>query len=329
MQQKHIVVKNVHLTKLQVISNKIQAMNKSLNYMLAIAATSTIILSSCNNKNKATDNPTTDTDLDNIIAENSVTVKHNATNDTTLLIGGEHMRFTEISRIFNVGYNNQFYMSVRAIVPEVSGSITNSLYNTIVEYYNALGDTINVAPETASTPAQLAGAIDAMGKEFVQYVTPMANDTITPGFMMNTDIRPVYGNQKYITYAIYDDYYTGGAHGEVDTYFTTFDAATGNQYTFDTMFTPQGQAKIRERIVDIIAKDKEQSVEEYLKSLNEFLFPSTPITVDNFPVYHVGITSLGVVFTYPKYSIAAGYEGCPAYVIPLDDLAEYLVPALK
>ena len=56
--------------------------------------------------------------------------------------------------------------------------------------------------------------------------------------------------------------------------------------------------------------------------------PDVPIKVDNFPVYHVGMTGLGVVFTYPKYSIAAGYEGCPAYVLSFDDVSGLLVESL-
>lgn len=294
---------------------------KTLNYMVAIAAASTLTMASCGSKTKLEQKTT---DLDDLIEENTVTVRQNAMTDTTLTIGGANMRFAEVSRIFRVDSTGQFYLSVRAIVPADSSAITNYLYSSLLAYYKELGDTLEKASAAVSTPVQLAQALDVMGAAFSTHVQPYATDTITPGFMMNADMRPVYGTDSYMTYAVYDDYYTGGAHGEVDTYFETFDIKTGRPYTFDTMFSAEGRAKIRGKLVEIIAKDKAQTIDEYLKSLNEFLMPAAPVTVDNFPVYHVGITSFGVVFTYPKYSIAAGFEGCPAYVIPLDEVSSYL-----
>lgn len=292
----------------------------TLNHMVAIAAASTLVLASCNNRSKVSSS----SDIEDVLEKNTVTVARNALTDTMLTIGGSQMRFAEVSRIFQVDTTEQFYLSVRAIVPADSSAITNSLYHRLLAYYNELGDTLASTPALASTPSALAGAIDEMGRQFKIHVMPYASDTLTSGFMMNADMRPVYGTDRYITYAVYDDYYTGGAHGEIDSYFTTFNISTGEQYTFDTLFRKDARRRLRGMIVDIIAKDKGLTVDEYLKSLNEFLSPSSPVTVDNFPVYHVGITSMGVVFTYPKYTIAAGFEGCPSYVIPLDEISAYL-----
>lgn len=289
---------------------------KTLHYMLAIAATATLTLTSCGNKTKIADK--VKGDIDNLIEENTVTVKNNSLTDTTLTINGKQMEFAEVSRIFNVDTTGQFYLSMRAIVPADSSMVTNTLYATMIAYYNVLGDTLLSCPDASYTPAQLAAGFDDIGARFKAYAAPFAADTITHGFMMNADMRPVYGGDNYITYAIYDDFYTGGAHGEVDTYFVTYDFLTGQPYTFDTLFAKADQEKIRVKLVDTIAQDKELTVEDYLKSLNEFVSPASPITVKNFPIYHVGITSMGYVFTYPKYSIAPGFEGCPAYVIPLD-----------
>lgn len=292
----------------------------TLNHMVAIAAASTLILASCNHRSKLPE----ETEIEDILEKNSVTVSHNALTDTMLTIGGTQMRFAEVSRIFQADSTDQFYLSVRAIVPADSSEITNRLYHRILGYYQELGDTLAQAPAEASTPVGLARALDDVGRQFKIYVQPYVADTLTSGFMMNADMRPVYGTDRYITYAVYDDYYTGGAHGEIDSYFTTFDLATGVPYTFDTLFGKPAQKKLRAMIVDIIAKDKGLTPEEYLKSLNEFLMPATPVTVENFPVYHVGLTSMGVIFTYPKYTIAAGFEGCPSYVIPLDEVSAYL-----
>ncbi len=295
---------------------------KTLNFMVAIAASSTLFMASCGSKATKTD--ATVEELDDLIEENSVTVKVNSVTDTILNIDGKSVSFSEIDRIYNVDASGQFFMSVRAIVPAQSSAITNKLYHTIVDYFKVIADSSAVAPVSADNPTELAADLDVIGQQFVDYARQFATDTVTNGYLLNVDIRPVYGKDNYITYAVYADFYTGGAHGEVDTYFETFNTATAEAYDFDSMFSKDGQKVVREKLVDIIAKDKGQTVEEYLKSLNDFVMPDSPITVDNFPVYHVGVTSLGIVFTYPKYSIAAGYEGCPAYVIPVDELSSYL-----
>ena len=279
------------------------------------------VLASCGGKTHK-DNDTDN--LDNLLDENTVTVRHNAITDTTLTIGALNMKFTEVSRIFQVDTTGQFYLSVRMIVPVDSSAIATSLYRSLLGYYEDIVVSSDTLPCAPATPTQLANAIDDMGSRFKTFVKPYAADTITHGFLMNADMRPVYGTDSYITYAIYDDYYTGGAHGEIDSYFETFDLATGKAYTFETMFSAKGRAEIRKKLVEIIARDKSMTTDEYLTTLNEFMMPSSPVTEANFPVAHVGITSLGVVFTYPKYSIAPGYEGCPAYVIPLDEVADYL-----
>ena len=258
-----------------------------------------------------------------------VKVKVNALADTVLNIDGRKVQFCDVARIFDVDEEGDFYLSVRAIVPAAESEVTADLYNKVSEYFSAIVEPDTVAAVVADTPARFAAGLDDMGREFVATVTPMAGDSVTAGYMMDVDIRPVYGKSGYTTYAVYADFYTGGAHGTVDTYFETYDNATSVPYSFESMFTPEGQREARVKLVDAIAKDKGQTVDEYLESVNSFVMPYEPITVENFPVYHVGITGLGVVFTYPKYSIAAGFEGCPAYVLGFDSVSGLLVEALR
>lgn len=258
-----------------------------------------------------------------------VKVKVNALADTVLNIDGRKVQFCEVARIFEVDEDGDFYLSVRAVVPAGESGVTADLYNKVSEYFSAIVEPDTVAAVVADTPARFAAGIDDMGREFVATVTPMAGDTVTAGYMMDVDIRPVYGKADYTTYAVYADFYTGGAHGTVDTYFETYDNATSVPYSFETMFTPEGQREARVKLVDAIAVDKGMSVDEYLATVNDFVMPDEPVTVGNFPVYHVGITGLGVVFTYPKYSIAAGFEGCPAYVLGFDSVSGLLVEALR
>lgn len=300
-----------------------------MNLIVAAAMlTSVPVMVSCGSKSGREAKAITEA-MENAEDGNSVKVKVNAMTDTVLNIDGQRVKFCEIARLFDVDNSADYYLSVRAIVPAGESEVTADLYNKVSEYYSVLMETDSVSGMVADTPAKFAAGLDAMGRGFVAGVTPMVRDTVTPAFMMDVDIRPVYGKADYTTYAVYADFYTGGAHGTVDTYFETYDNATSVPYSFETMFTAAGQRDVRAKLVEQIAADKGMTEAEYLESVNSFVMPDEPITVENFPVYHVGITSLGVVFTYPKYSIAPGFEGCPAYVMGFDSVADMLVDALR
>ena len=301
---------------------------KTRNFIVAAAMLSAVpAMGSCGSKSKSATDVLTDA-IEGAEDGTGLKVKANATTDTVLIIDGRRVEFCDVARIFDVDESGDFYMSARAIVPAATSGVTADLYNKVSEYFSAIVEPDTVKAVVADTPAKFAAGLDAMGRDFVATVSPMVGDTVTAGYMMDVDIRPVYGKVGYTTYAVYADYYTGGAHGTVDTYFETYDNATSVPYSFETMFTAEGQRQARVKLVDMIAKDKGQTVDEYLAWVNDFVRPDVPITVDNFPVYHVGMTGLGVVFTYPKYSIAAGYEGCPAYVLSFDDVSGLLVESL-
>lgn len=285
----------------------------------AIIATAAVVSSCGSSKQKEVDDKAQEQ-----LEQSALTVVNNSISDTTITIGGEAVNYVVVERIFQADTTNQFYMSARVIVPAVKSHITDEVAEIVEDAFKNVVPDTDIDLDDVETPAQMAQAIETLGNKFLAFVAPVAADTITPGYMTNIDIRPVSGTGKYVTYAVYADSYTGGAHGDIDNYYVTFNSSTGDDYDFeDIVKGKKDAAEVRKLLVEAIATSKGQTVDEYITSVKDFT-DNQELTVENFPVYHVAVIPEGLVFTYPKYSIAAGFEGCPTYVIPNDQVSKYL-----
>ena len=292
--------------------------------LLAAVAGSVVALASCGNKNKTSQLPE---NFEDLIIENPMAVTGNSLVDTTITLNGFTADYYEVSRLFPADEEGQFFMSVRAILPEANSPITDSLYNAIGAYYSLITDTVvpNVAPVNS---IEFTKGIEEMGSTFMNIARNFMADSVIYGYQMTAVVEPVYQANNLLTFSIYEDSYTGGAHGDVNSYFVSYDPENGAEYTFDTLVKKTSQNDIRKKLVEYIAAQKEMTVSDYLASVSEFMGTEKPLTVETFPIYHVGITLDGLVFSYPKYSIAAGFEGCPTYAISLDDIKEDLAMSL-
>ncbi len=291
-------------------------MMKKITYFAAVAAVATAGLTACGNKAKS---DITDAAIESAVVANPMAVTTNAVTDTTITLNGMTADYVEVSRIFPVDKDGQFFLSVRAIVPEANTPVTDSLYKSIAAYYSLITDT--VAPDVAPiNSVELIKAVDELGAGFTDVAKVYAADSIVYGYQMTAVVEPVYHADKVLTYSVYEDSYTGGAHGDVNSYYVSYNPTDGSQYTFETLVKPDKQKAVRKMLVESIAAQKEMTVAEYLTSVSDFM-GGDPLTIETFPIYNVGITNDGLVFAYPKYTIAAGFEGCPTYAIAFDDIA--------
>ena len=292
---------------------------KKLLLLVAVAG-SVVALSSCGSRTKTSQLPE---NFEDLIIENPMAVTGNSIVDTTITLNGSTADYIEISRLFPADEEGQFFMSIRAIVPESNSPITDSLYKAIGTYYSLVTDTVAPAVSPVNS-IELTKCIDEMGTTFTGIARDFMADSVVYGYQMTAVIEPVYHAGELLTYSIYEDSYTGGAHGDVNSYFTSFNPNDGSEYSFETLVKSDRQKDIRKKLVEYIAAQKEMTVNDYLKSVSDFMGMEKPLTVETFPIYHTGITSDGLVFSYPKYSIAAGFEGCPTYAISLDDIKDDL-----
>lgn len=288
--------------------------------LLAAIAVSAFTLSSCGNKTKTSQLPE---EFEDLIIENPMAVTGNSLVDTTITINGFTADYFEISRLFPADEEGQFFMSVRAILPESNSPITDSLFKAIGTYYSMITDTV-MPPVSPINSVEFAKGIEDMGSTFVGIARDFMADSVVYGYQMTSVVEPVYQAREVLTYSVYEDSYTGGAHGDVNAYFVSFNPENGAEYTFETLVKKDSQKNIRKRLVEYIAAQKEMTVSDYLTSVSDFIGSEQRLTVETFPIYHVGLTGDGLVFSYPKYSIAAGFEGCPTYAISLGDISDDL-----
>lgn len=188
------------------------------------------------------------------------------------------------------------------------------------ELYGYVTDTTPVSGEVTSS-AQLDGAIQALGAQFMQEVVPVYQESVMPVFNLTANLQPAWADNAVVTYSVFDNYFTGGAHGMSDFYYETIDPATGNVIDFEHLIKADKASAFREQLVNTIAESKNMSVAEYLKSVNDYLMPEKgqEVTVDNFPVFHIGLIAEGLAVVYPPYSIAPYADGQPAFIIPAAD----------
>lgn len=163
------------------------------------------------------------------------------------------------------------------------------------------------------------------------------------GFELYIEIYPVFLNEDYVTYKKYSYSYTGGAHGNYSSFLQTYNRKTGESVDLEDIIIPEKIDDVREKVVSHMAANypiysSVATVEEYLDSLNrwkgltdvEVIMGVTKdedrecITLKNYPLNDPGVHAAGLVFTYEKYHLTPGCEGCPTILVTFDEIRSCL-----
>lgn len=224
---------------------------------------------------------------------------------------------TTVARYFGSD-STEIYLSVLAAVPDEFPALNSYVGEKITTLYDYVTDA-TMDYGGASSTEQLTELIDSLGRRWEGDIVPLYEGAIVPAFNLQVNLQPAWANEQVVTYAVFDAYYTGGPHGISDYYLETVDPATGHAYDVEELIRPDKMSELRQSLVTTMAQDKGQSVEAFLAGVNDFLTPDQPITIDNFPIYHIALTGQGLVVVYPSYSIAPYSDGQPAYLIPSED----------
>lgn len=157
-------------------------------------------------------------------------------------------------------------------------------------------------------------------------------------------IHPVWLNDNYVTYFVFEYHYLGGMHGNYETYLHTFDKESGQTVNLNDIVKPDSIAKVRRLVAEHMASQnhfdnmKIPTLQNYLDSLNSwknktdianYLNYGSPkdkynITADDYPINDPGLNNTGLVFTYSKYHLTPGFEGCPVVVLTYDEVRDCL-----
>lgn len=290
-------------------------MKKTILLTAAAAITLAAAMTACGN-GKKTAASTPDPEIE---ATSTLPVTANAITDTTLTISGREMPFTLVERIYQADDDGLFYLAASAMVPAGESAVTPTVSSLIDYTYALLGIPAIDTVEPVNTPLALAARLDTLGTAFVDFATPLAADTsefATPGYMMSIVLQPVYADDSILTYSVVADTFTGGNAPDYNEYVLSLDHATGAVLNLDDLVGPDARNQVVDSLISNIAESNGKSVDEYLSDMRLFLSFTSPITADNFPVYYVALTPDGILFTYPKYSIAPGSYGSPRYLVP-------------
>lgn len=285
----------------------------------AVAAMALLTLASCNRKNPAAeaivkyDGP-----------EYQAPSMKEITRDTVFDFSGNKVKSVRVNRFASKPDSN-FFIAINIYANEENEAINGNLdkyVNDAMQMFSINSESTDIAIGVDSlSPAsvnELISNVDSAVTYFSDVVIPAAVKDSVTGMNLSIDLRPVWANDSYITYAMTADSYLGGAHGNADFYLQTFDKHTGSPMGFYRLIPADRQDEMRQRLLNVIAATDGVSLDQYLAVVNQWIGndKKESWTVETFPIFHVGLTGQGYVFCYPKYSIAPGSDGCPVYVVP-------------
>lgn len=217
------------------------------------------------------------------------------------------------------------YMSLVATTLDKYPQTNTYAAGKAIALYNEVTDN-QIAAGEVDSGADLAVYFDNLGSTFEIETVPVYAAATVKACNMVLNATPAYATDAIVTYGVYTSYFNGGNKPATDFYYETIDPTTGAVIAFDKLVKADKVDAVRELIVETIANSKGQSVDEYLKSLNEYVMPDAgqEITAANFPVCHAAVTSDGLVVTYPAGIIAPESDGQPAYTLPTASLTDMM-----
>lgn len=259
-------------------------------------------------------------DVNELVSDDYIPADSNSISDSEKMVGGSKVQLVDVSRIYKA--SDDVFLSVNAELLK-GDSLAYGDFAALIDSVYTYATDQRVAYGKVSDVATFAAAIDSLGRNFMDSIVPTTDASVVKAFNVTVDIQPANKTEKFVTYKVYTNFYTGGAHPVYDCYFTTVDVADNSTLDFDSIVKKEDQAGMRRALVETIARSEKLSVDEYLANLNDFLNndADNKITVESFPVYNVGIGSQGLIFSYPMYSIAPASSGVLIFEIPLASVA--------
>ncbi len=288
---------------------------KKLFYAIGAVALLTSV-TACNQKasTMAVSDTPIESEPDNALVQ---PVSEDEVTDDELICGDEVMQFKRIERIYK--YDDTAYLSLSIEVPAESSPVIGSLMEMVDSNFVYYTDRALPVHAAVSTPEKMIAAFDASGKAFVDVIAPenMADGSFAFNFTFAT--RPVYVNADVITYQVFINADTGGAHGDTQYYYVTYDRKTGNEMTAGQLIPYGSIERVRVELVRRLAEDENLSITQYLDRVNEYVNADAAfdaVTVENFPIYNIALVAQGYVFCYPEYTIAPYSEGIAVVTVP-------------
>ena len=200
-------------------------------------------------------------------------------------------------------------------------SLQNSFDNLFVE-----GTVDRITPEM-----DVNQAVDFLADQFDKGYSELAaeNDEILP-YTYQAYYYPDYQNENgnLITYFLYNQLFTGGAHGTDNATYVTFDVEGRKALGIEEIFTPSGFETASRLLAEKVAEATGGSITT----------ASLPDEISEYPSYYVNykgklyprpaLTRDGVAFVYQPYDISSYAEGMRYFLLPYSELKGCLQPGV-
>ena len=222
-------------------------------------------------------------------------------------------------------------MKVDFPVPEATGLLADSIRAFLVEgiaanYYPMFGEEDSTANTFKYNVGEEQEFLNAYAREgmsrMVAELTQMAEDGWAMGYYNDYRASVETQTDKYVTYEIVHDIFTGGAHGLYIASGQTFRKSDGCQMgwnLFDMSKKAELVALLKEGVKDYFEVESDEELEESLQVWDD---PDTPENELEFglplPSSQPYVTREGIAFVYQQYEIAAYACGLPSGIISFE-----------
>lgn len=209
-----------------------------------------------------------------------------------------------------------------------------------VAYPVTENDSINTILETQADEfiAEFERVATEQEKLYQDYLakTGTVANSVVADFIQHFDVS--FANNKYLS-IVFDRYLSTGGTGDEKTFAIIFNRQTGEEIPLANVFSSEKYltelSKIaREKLykrTETLAKEldgTEQAIKEYKERSKETIDSGTEPTPENFNGMFISDDGT-LTITFDKYQVGAGSEGLVSVEIPLEEIADLLVPEVR
>jgi len=172
-----------------------------------------------------------------------------------------------------------------------------------------------------SNEQQQVQTLEEIGKEFVKsyddFVKEVPGEGMPWYYKANTTVNIL--TDTLISIVVREEYFTGGAHGGMGTYFINVNPKTGKDFTLDNFFKSRYKSELVKKGEQIFRKEKEIADAASLKDFG-YEFPEDKFELSK----NYGFTSEGIVFFYNSYDIAPYVAGSSEIIITYEEVKDWI-----
>lgn len=162
--------------------------------------------------------------------------------------------------------------------------------------------------------------VDYYGMTYITEMESLRPEVETATYLKYVMVSMECDDDKFISYSVYNETFSGGAHGFYTQQGYTFDKRTGELVTCDFIETPEDpafQQLLRQGLTDYFGP---YPTDDWMWPYDELL----PM-----PQCQPFLDKEGVTFIYQPYEIAPYATGMPFVTIPYDEVSPFLTQSIR